>query len=55
MMSVADNEPPAVDDRGKLGRSQPVTAREDFDKTPPERERSEKRLCIATCARDCDF
>jgi len=47
MMSGADNEPPAVGDPGKLGRSQPVAALEDFDKTPPERERSVRETCSA--------
>jgi len=45
MMSGADNEPPAVGDLGKLGRGQPVAALEDFDKTPPERERSVRETC----------
>jgi len=47
MMSGADNEPPAVGDPGKLGRGQPVAALEDFDKTPPERERSVRETCSA--------
>jgi len=46
-MSGADNEPPAVGDPGKLGRGQPVAALEDFDKTPPERERSVRETCSA--------
>jgi hypothetical protein len=40
MMSVADNEPPAVGDPGKLGRGQRIAALEDFDKTLPEGKRS---------------
>src|SRR5258708_32527542 len=47
MMSGADNERPAVGDPGKLGRGQPVAALEDFDKTPPERERSVRETCSA--------
>jgi hypothetical protein len=47
MMSEANNEPPAVGDPGKLGRGQPVAALEDFDKTPPERERSVRETCSA--------
>jgi hypothetical protein len=48
MVSGADNEPPAVGDPGKLGRGQPVAALGDFDKTPPERERSVRETCSAS-------